>query len=119
MSAADCPCDGTGWRPVTAKYAEGEARLKHDPEKDPRSYEAARASLLNTVYPCKEHNRDMFWRWANGHLDVNHDRASCPECQPIKATGRSMRRGSSSGPQPAGGVEPPPPSDRDLARSEA
>lgn len=118
MTEAECPCGGTGWRPVSEKYAAGNADQLHDREADPNRWASAFAALLNSVYPCKTHNADAFWRWANGHMKPEHDRSACPDCQPVKASGRSMRRGSSSGPRHAGGDEPPPPTDDDHARSD-
>lgn len=126
MPRADCePCQGTGWRKVQPKYAEHQANLRHPAPEDgsdrtdvaQRQWRSAYLTALNTVYPCKDCNTETFWRWANGHLDSQHDRSNCAECIALgvvgskrRHAGRSTRAMDRPPPQP----EPPKPAWDDL-----
>lgn len=110
---AECTaCDSSGWRQVTAKYAEHQANLKYPQPEDRERTEAeqqlwdtARATAMNTSYPCKVCNTSVFWRWANGHFDREHDRAACPECATPKGARPRSHRAVDRPPPPS---EPPP-----------
>lgn len=39
-----------------------------------------RAALAESVYPCRVHRPRLFFRWAGGHLALEHDRKACPDC---------------------------------------
>lgn len=125
MARADCaPCDGSGWRRVQAKYAEHQASLKVPRELDvewtaahEKAWRSAYETALNSVYPCKDCNTEMFWRWANGHLDREHDRASCAECIALGVPGSKKRhsgRSSRAADRPPPTPEPQPPAWDDL-----
>lgn len=89
-----CPCQGSGWRYVREHYAE---QLYPEPpptgDTSPDGVAAylakveharlMRAAALQSVYPCREHNAAMFFRWAGGHLGTDHDRSECPECSEL------------------------------------
>lgn len=82
-------CDGHGWRTVKEDYAVRTARRPlhlDSPNPDDRQrasaiYEAAIGAARNSVYPCRECNSSLFYRWAGGHLESTHDRSACVECQ--------------------------------------
>lgn len=109
---AECTdCDSSGWRRVTTKYAEHQANTKHPAPEDrertdaeQRLWRSAYETARNTVYPCKTCQPSVFWRWANGHFDPQHDRAACPECTTPKGAKRSQRAIDRPPPPP----EPPP-----------
>lgn len=93
-------CDA-GWVEVTQSYVD---RIAPIPElqlgADPDVHEAIvaevmtrRASLANTVYPCRDCQPAAFYRWAGGHLERNHDRAKCDECSELDARSSSRGRG--------------------------
>lgn len=121
-------CDG-GWVTVKAGYVERlapwPAPLPADLAADPEMVAAhellveevrvRRASLANTVYPCRECQPAAFFRWVGGHLERNHDRLACAECRELDS-----RRGSRKseprdlvrdGPTPV--MSPPPRADID------
>ena len=109
------PCSGSGWRQVQAKYAEHQADLKvpqpEDRERtelEQRQWRSAYATALNTVYPCKDCNAALFWRWANGHLERDHDRAACIECTTLGVSGSKKKHGGRS---TRAADQPPPPSE--------
>lgn len=93
-----CRCDGTGWVQVQEAYAEQHLAPDLFADPDTVSEQAAqlaeqrlaqqRAALAQSVYPCRVHNPRLFFRWAQGHLDPQHDRSDCPEC-----TSDTPRRG--------------------------
>lgn len=100
MSAEDCACEGTGWRRVQPAYALQVAARYGEP--GTQRHTAALESARNTVYPCKDHNTAVFFRWAGGHYEPDHDRGNCGEC--IEAGAPAARR-----PRRPGREEPPPP----------
>lgn len=90
FSPPTCNCDGSGWVTVQPDYA---ARLFPDPapevlaELDADQANALewqvherRVAAANTVYPCKVHKADLFFRWAGHHLSADHDTGACGEC---------------------------------------
>lgn len=97
--AEACRCEGTGWVQVQPAYAEQHLApdlFTPEQELDEAAAELARqraererAALASSVYPCRVHNARLFYRWAGGHLDPEHDRDHCPEC-----TTATPRRGS-------------------------
>lgn len=112
-----------GWITVTAAYVD-----EHAPKRPTAEVwdgmtdaeraaweaqdEAVRAGLAATVYPCKQCEPEMFYRWAGGHLDPRHNRADCDEC----STPRSRRRTrSTAGPDPEPVPDPAWAGRRDLS----
>lgn len=67
-----------------------------------KDIEYRRAGLADSVYPCKECQPTLFFRWAGGHLASKHDQVDCEECAEIRRGGKSGR--SLAAPSP-----PPPP----------
>ena len=127
-------CDG-GWKPVTESYvvrlapmpAPLDLALAAEPGMADAydalvlEVEARRASLRQSVYPCKDCNSSAFYRWAGRHFEVNHDRTGCAECREYDAQRRHRSRSSSSprqrdllrdGPAPTGPPAPLEPLDR-------
>lgn len=108
-----------GWRTVSDSYPE---RLVPTPDLSGlppdlaavarRDIEARRASLAGSVYPCKECQPTLFYRWAGGHLASKHDRGDCEECQEI-ARGKRPSRAAVVAAGSAPSIEPPPPTARD------
>lgn len=59
------------------------AALDHDPAAVAALWaqvETSRQAALNSVYPCRRCNPALFFRWAGGHLVLNHDMVNCQEC---------------------------------------
>ena len=83
----DCPecggrcrcerCHGARFVWVQPSYAE--ARLKVKDHSSPAA-DVERAALSKTVYPCKACNPKLFYRWAKGCLESDHDSWECPDC---------------------------------------
>lgn len=98
-----------GWRTVKPAFAHHEA-IKAG-EEGTSAYAQRFASAVNTVYPCRICRPGAFFRWANGHLDPEHERTDCVDCT---TSTRSKSRTKTSG-----SWTPPPPGDeherRDLA----
>lgn len=84
-------CHGVGWAWVGRSYpleqvpdptaellaqipAEAHARVV-------QQVELQRRAAAASVYPCRACNSALFYRWRGGHLDSEHDRAHCAECQ--------------------------------------
>lgn len=100
----NCPCGkchGVGWAWVSAGYP-----LAQVPEPpfdllaslDPAATEllrsqlaAARAAAAASVYPCRACNSSLFFRWREGHLSDDHDRADCADCQSVGVAPRRRR----------------------------
>lgn len=85
-------CGGAGWVQVTASYAErlfpmpAQATLDDADQAAAwaaiaESVERRRSAALDSWYPCKDCNGATFYRWAGRHLDSNHSRAGCAECE--------------------------------------
>lgn len=102
MSATPCTnqrCE-FGWVQVLASYVDRHAPEPELPELAGPEYDEIRlrlvaewkqrqASLRETWYPCKECNHRLFMRWAGGHLQPDHDRDECEQCQtPSSRRGR-------------------------------
>lgn len=96
-----CPnhrCDGHGWVQVRPDYADDRMPVvpqdvldrltDQDRERFERNLAAIRAALESSVYPCQVCEPELFMRWVHGHLDSDHDRGSCDDCNP-KATRRA------------------------------
>lgn len=100
---SDCPkggrCDGSGWIQVQPAYAAQRHPYPPNPELDAtdeelaehsrlvRRIDALRAQAVNSFYPCKECQPDVFYRWAGGHHAPGH---TCSEC--IENVHRPRRR---------------------------
>lgn len=91
MSCAAPRCDGHGWQTVLPSYAakhlapqppaEVWDRWTPDEQRTWQERNAAEAeTLAKTVYPCKECNTALFFRWVGSHLESNHNRAECVDC---------------------------------------
>lgn len=101
FSPPTCRCDGTGWVTVQPEYA---AHMYPDPAPDVLAsltpdlanalewqvYER-RAAATNTVYPCRVHKADLFYRWAGKHFAKDHDPGSCAECIEVRSGPRVRR----------------------------
>lgn len=101
-----------GWRYVQEAYAVQIAATKGEPESD--AYKAALSAARNTVYPCRTCQPDRYYRWADHHLDGNHDRSACVECIQAGAAGAPGNRKPPPRRASTGSHEPPPPTDRDY-----
>lgn len=101
-----CRCDGHGWVSVQPSYA---AHLFPDPAPEVLAalpedqanelwwqVDQRRAAALNTVYPCRVHKADLFFRWAGKHFAKDHDPGGCAECMEAR-TGPRVRRMSHAG----------------------
>lgn len=100
-------CDACefGWRSVQMPYCEKMFPVADDD--DDEAIERARerrAAAMNTVYPCKVCQPNLFFRWVGGHLDKEHDRGACEECSSIGHRRRGARHVSA--PVNAGYTEP-------------
>jgi hypothetical protein len=83
-------CDGDGWVPVAAGYAErivpdpSPARLESvDPDRQPDLWAHVylrRESAARSVAPCKVCRPGLYLRWAGGHLGRLHNTAACETC---------------------------------------
>lgn len=51
-----------------------------------------RAAAANSVYPCRNCNRPMFFRWAGGHFKLGHDVLGCAECIEVMGGARAAKR---------------------------
>jgi hypothetical protein len=115
MTALGCDRCEFGWRTVVEANAERQFPRPDgidDPSRTPEERDALEriwkgrlAGAKNSVYPCKVCNAVMFFRWAAGHLDSNHDRSGCSECLDAR-NGRSGKKEF----KPT--TEHPPPTDR-------
>lgn len=110
-------CD-RGWLWVGQKYAEHIAAGMALGPGVPT--QAVVAGLLNTVYPCKECQPDLFYRWARKHFATDHDVSSCPDCVEVHGGPKAARRhataaGTRPGATPTENYEPDsPPPRRDI-----
>lgn len=85
-------CSGTKWVQVQPAYAERmfppPADLPEGATDEQLRVHAAvvadadrcRRAAADSFYPCKDCAPTLFFRWAGGHLAIDHDRASCAEC---------------------------------------
>lgn len=99
-----------GWRSVRLESVEAanprpvalddEALSDEDRARITLTWQARLASGKNTVYPCKECNPDLFYRWAKGHLDSAHERAGCAECLELDHPRRGSRKAAAHEPEP-------------------
>jgi len=98
-----CPCSkchGARWVQVQPAYA-----VQHHP--DPTAEQLAatdeegqaqlwaqvmssRRAAENSYYPCRQCAPGLFFRWAGGHLAMNHSTADCDEC--IELMGKRAAR---------------------------
>lgn len=84
-------CHGVAWVQVSPEYVR-----RHFPDHAPdlldplppeaaeylqRQLELNRRAAANSYYPCRACAPDLFFRWRDGHLADDHDRARCPDCQ--------------------------------------
>lgn len=88
-----------GWRAVSSNYP-----VTHYPMPDltglpddlaaaaQAEVETRRAALTDSVYPCKQCQPHLFFRWAEGHLASKHDQDDCDECSEIRRGKRPQRR---------------------------
>lgn len=93
-------CEGIGWVMVQPGY--GEEHIPMPPELltlDPTSnrainlratWEEAKLNADEGHYPCPECRRVVFIRWRGGHMDSDHNRATCDDegCQLVMAKHR-------------------------------
>ena len=107
-------CDN-GWRDVSETYVvktypmpERGSMTEAEHTEAVRQCEMKRASARATVYPCKECQPALFYRWAGGHLHADHERGSCDECSD-RSTSRGRSRRRTPEPEP----DPEPPGDLD------
>lgn len=108
-------CDN-GWVWVGRKYAE---HIANGMALGPGvSYESVVAGLLNTVYPCRLCQPDLFYRWARKHFAKEHDVATCPDCIEVHGGVKNARkhaRAAAGSSRPVENYEPDrPPPRRDL-----
>lgn len=102
-----CKCGGTGWVTVQPDYA---AHMYPEPTPEVLAQlDEAQANALqwqvyerrtaaaNTVYPCRVHRADLFFRWAGKHFTPDHDPGGCAECMEAR-TGPRVRRMSHATP---------------------
>lgn len=95
-------CEGTGWVQVQDAYA---VHLYPDPTLEQLAglddtaadevvaqVQLQRAAAANSVYPCRDCNPPMFFRWAGGHFKLGHDYAKCDECIEVLGGRRAARR---------------------------
>lgn len=80
-----------GWRTVSPGYPAAQvpmpdlSGLPEDlREVAEREVLTRRAGLVGAVYPCKECQTALFFRWAAGHLESKHDEENCEECSEIR-----------------------------------
>lgn len=98
-----CKCAGTGWVTVQPSYA---THMYPDPSPEVLAHLPAdqaaqlwaevanrRAAAENTVYPCRVHKANLFYRWAGKHFENDHDSGTCAECIEAR-TGPAARRRS-------------------------
>ena len=76
-------CGGVQWVQVLPSYVAAHTPLGAQP--------GTVAGLENTWYPCKDCNAGLFYRWAAGHFNPDHDIAGCGECSEIYGK-RTVRR---------------------------
>lgn len=84
-------CHGVGWAWVGRSYpleqvpdptADLLAQIPAEAHPRVRFHVAlSRAAAAASVYPCRVCNERLFYRWRGGHLDSDHERGHCPECQ--------------------------------------
>lgn len=109
-------CGGAEWVFITEAHADGMFPNPPQPTlenaDDMRLWallcdalEHRRRAARNTVYPCKDCNPVVFYRWAGRHLDSNHLRAGCSECELAAERTRGHRRATVTAPNT---LQPPP-----------
>lgn len=82
VDPAQCPCDGTGFRPVGERYVESIAPWTTPPYDPPLTADEQRvndaiaaddrqrrAAARRSSYPCPVHNSEQYERWARGEWD--------------------------------------------------
>ena len=84
----DHDCAG-GWVYVSERYAEYRAEDVARADEVPK--QAIVAAFRNSVYPCTVCRPDLFYRWAGGHLAVDHNRSECVECSERRVGKRAPR----------------------------
>lgn len=97
-------CDGDGWVPVHANYADHLAEQTTKPGTD--AHAQLRDALARSVYPCKDCRPVQFFRWAEGHWSRDHDSSGCSDCSTHTRPGTTRKPKPTPEPLPR---EPPPP----------
>ena len=129
MTCSNDRCEG-GWVHVLPSYVDAHSPTRPaDPGPDctPEvraafdalmvDYDATRAALAESVYPCKVCRPRSFHRWVQGHYAAGHDPSGCAQCVEARRGRLTLEEIIDSAPPVLTAVTNTPDDDLDWTRS--